>query len=98
MPARIARPRLGATEMWEFFAASAHPIHVHLVQFKVLWRQRDGGAPLPKDSGWKDVLDLTPGERARVIARFRGQRGRYLMHCHNLEHEDMGMMARFDVS
>jgi FtsP/CotA-like multicopper oxidase with cupredoxin domain len=47
--------------------------------------------------GWKDTLRLDSGDDARVIMRFDGYRGRYLMHCHNLEHEDYDMMMRFDV-
>jgi spore coat protein A len=46
--------------------------------------------------GWKDTVDLAPGEEARVVARFDGYRGKYVFHCHNLEHEDM-MMANFEV-
>ncbi len=47
--------------------------------------------------GAKDTVDLTSGERTRVLARFEGYRGRYVFHCHNLEHEDMMMMANFEV-
>jgi spore coat protein A, manganese oxidase len=95
-PARMdARPRLGSTEIWELTAGPAHPVHLHLVHFKVL--SRNNGEPLPTDSGWKDTVDLTAGERATVIARFDGFRGRYVFHCHNLEHEDMMMMANFEV-
>ena len=91
-----ARPRLGSTEVWHLKAApAAHPIHLHLVHFKVL--SRNGREPLPTDSGWKDTVDLTSGEEARVLARFDGYRGRYVFHCHNLEHEDMMMMANFEV-
>jgi len=42
-------------------------------------------------------VDLHPAEEAAVIARFTGYRGRYVMHCHNLEHEDMAMMATIAV-
>jgi spore coat protein A len=91
-----ARPELGSTEIWHLKAApAAHPIHLHLVHFKVL--SRNGREPLPTDAGWKDTVDLTSGEEARVIARFDGHRGRYVFHCHNLEHEDMMMMANFKV-
>jgi spore coat protein A len=72
-----------------------HPVHIHLVHFKVL--SRNGGEPPPTDAGWKDTVDLLPGEVARVIARFGGYKGRYVFHCHNLEHEDMMMMANFEV-
>jgi spore coat protein A len=91
-----ASPQLGSTEVWHLRAApAAHPIHLHLVHFKVV--SRNGRHPLPKDSGWKDTVDLTSGEEARVLVRFDGYRGRYVFHCHNLEHEDMMMMANFEV-
>jgi spore coat protein A, manganese oxidase len=69
-------------------------VHLHLVHFKVL--SRNGKRPLPTESAWKDTVDLTTGERVRVIVRFSGYRGRYVFHCHNLEHEDM-MIANFEV-
>jgi spore coat protein A, manganese oxidase len=95
-PSRIdVRPKLGSTEIWEFFTDVHHPIHLHLVHFKVL--SRNGRRPLPKDSGWKDTVDVLPGQVVRVICRFDGYRGRYVFHCHNLEHEDMMMMANFRV-
>jgi FtsP/CotA-like multicopper oxidase with cupredoxin domain len=91
-----ARPKLGSTEIWDLEVAPAsHPIHLHLVHFKVL--SRNGEKPLPMDAGWKDTVDLTSGEEARVLVRFDGYRGRYVFHCHNLEHEDMMMMANFEV-
>src|SRR5918998_840842 len=91
-----AKPELGTTEVWHLRAApAAHPIHLHLVHFKVL--SRNGGKPLSTDAGWKDTVDLTSGEEARVLVRFDGYRGRYVFHCHNLEHEDMMMMANFEV-
>ncbi|PSK85049.1 spore coat protein A [Murinocardiopsis flavida] len=93
-PTRIdARPRLGAVEIWRFVADLHHPIHLHLVHFHVL--SRGGRAPGPYDAGRKDTVDLRPGEAVEVIARFDGYRGRYMFHCHNAEHEDMGMMANF---
>ena len=96
-PERVdARPAFGSTEIWNLAAAPAsHPVHLHLVHFKVL--SRNGRKPLPKDAGWKDTVDLTSGEEARVLVRFDGYRGRYVFHCHNLEHEDMMMMANFEV-
>jgi spore coat protein A, manganese oxidase len=95
-PSRIdARPKLGSTEIWEFATDVHHPVHLHLVHFKVL--SRNGRRPLPKDAGWKDTIDLRPFEVARVLARFDGYRGKYVIHCHNLEHEDMMMMANFVV-
>jgi len=95
-PRRVdARPELGSTEVWEFTTDVHHPVHLHLVHFKVL--SRSGQKPLPKDAGWKDTVDVRPGEVVRLIARFDGYRGKYVFHCHNLEHEDMMMMANFEV-
>jgi FtsP/CotA-like multicopper oxidase with cupredoxin domain len=96
-PGRMAaRPELGSTEVWHLRAApAAHPVHLHLVHFKVL--SRNGREPLPTDAGWKDTVGLSSGEEVRVLVRFDGYRGRYVFHCHNLEHEDMMMMANFEV-
>ncbi|GCE28491.1 spore coat protein A [Dictyobacter alpinus] len=90
-----ATPRLGATEIWEFTSDGNHPIHLHLVNFQVL--SRDGRAPDPEDTGYKDTIFLKAGEKARVIARFEDYRGLYVFHCHNAEHEDMRMMGQFEV-
>ncbi|AXB44470.1 multicopper oxidase family protein [Amycolatopsis albispora] len=95
-PSRIdARPRLGDVEIWRFVADLHHPIHLHLVDFRVL--SRGGQAPGPYDAGRKDTVDLRPGEAVEVIAKFDGYRGRFMFHCHNAEHEDMGMMANFET-
>jgi blue copper oxidase len=83
----------------------AHPIHLHGVQFQVLERQVDdaqrAGWETVKDGlvdqGWKDTVLVMPGERVRVVMRFDGYRGVYLIHCHNLEHEDSGMMRNFEI-
>ncbi len=84
-----ADPRQGDIEIWEFLSDLAHPIHIHNTQFQILG---DSGPP-----AWKDVVSLSANDTARVIARFDSFRGTYIMHCHNLEHEDMGMMANFEI-
>jgi FtsP/CotA-like multicopper oxidase with cupredoxin domain len=95
-PARVdARPRLGETEIWRFASDLHHPVHVHLSPFQVL--ARGGGPPGEFDRGWKDTLDLRPAEYADVAVRFTEHAGRFMVHCHNLEHEDMGMMAAFET-
>ena len=88
-----AQPRLGATEIWRLDTDAHHPVHLHLAHFQVLSRR--GRGPGRYDAGWKDTVDLR-GE-AEIIARFTGYRGRYVFHCHNLEHEDMAMMGNFRV-
>jgi spore coat protein A len=86
-----ADSRLGETEVWRFVTDVHHPVHVHLDPFRVL--ARGGRDPGPSDGGWKDTVDVRPGEIVDVAVRFTDHRGRYVVHCHNLEHEDMAMMA-----
>ncbi|TMR24397.1 multicopper oxidase family protein [Nonomuraea turkmeniaca] len=91
----LARPRLGTAEVWRLTSDFHHPVHVHLAHFQVL--ARNGRPPAATDGGWKDTVDVRPYEVVDVLARFHGYRGRYMLHCHNLEHEDMAMMADFEV-
>ena len=97
-PTRVdASPQLGATEIWRFQNRSmmAHPMHVHLDMFQIL--DRNGAPPAAGESGWKDTVVVAPDETVRVIVRFTDFAGLYMVHCHNLEHEDDGMMANFEV-
>ncbi|GIH20042.1 multicopper oxidase family protein [Rugosimonospora africana] len=89
-----ANPKLGATEIWKISTSAHHPVHLHLVQFKIIART---GGLRPTDGGWKDTFDLAPGEDGQVLARFTEYPGVYVFHCHNLEHEDMAMMANVAV-
>ncbi|MCO6473210.1 MAG: multicopper oxidase domain-containing protein [Melioribacteraceae bacterium] len=82
-----------------------HPVHIHGLQFKIIERINDGGFDETFDSfkegfvdeGWKDSFLLLPGTRVKVLLRFEDFTGMYLYHCHNLEHEDMGMMRNYLV-
>jgi spore coat protein A, manganese oxidase len=87
----LADSPLGATEIWRFVTDVHHPVHVHLDPFQVL--ARNGRDPGPYDAGWKDTVDVRPTEIVDVAVRFHDYAGRFVMHCHNLEHEDMAMMA-----
>lgn len=83
----------------------AHPMHIHGVQFQVIDRQvmpglkagwdtvRDGYV----DEGWKDTILVMPGERVKLLMRFSDFTGKFVYHCHNLEHGDLGMMRNFEV-
>jgi FtsP/CotA-like multicopper oxidase with cupredoxin domain len=91
----LARPRLGTTEIWRFVTDFHHPVHVHLDPFQVL--SRDGRGPGAYDAGWKDTVDVRPAAAVEIITRFSDYPGRFVLHCHNLEHEDMAMMADFET-
>ena len=59
--------------------------------------KRNGVAPPVHERGRKDVYVLGPGETVEIFMRFRDFKGKYLMHCHNLVHEDHAMMLRWDI-
>ncbi len=102
---------LNTLEAWDItnqagMVQMAHPMHVHLVQFQIIERQMNASGATNYegvrygfvDSGWKDTFMLMPGERVRFLLRFEDFTGKFLYHCHNLEHEDMGMMRNFQVN
>jgi spore coat protein A len=92
---------------------SAHPMHMHLVHFQVLRRDiyevensatgnisatfRKNGPLEANHRGMKDTVLVNPGERVSIVATFDSYTGRYMYHCHMLEHEDMDMMRPFVV-
>ena len=89
----------GQTERWRFTTNgnAPHPVHVHGASFQVQSRSGGRGTVFPWERGWKDTVLLQDQETVEVLIRFDGYRGLYLMHCHKLEHEDMGMMSNFEV-
>ena len=90
----------GATERWTFVNEGPfpHPVHMHAVRFRVLERVGGRNQLFPWERGWKDTVLVYPGESVSVMATFDRHAGRFLMHCHNLEHEDHGMMLNFAVT
>jgi FtsP/CotA-like multicopper oxidase with cupredoxin domain len=90
----------GDVEKWIFKTNgnAPHPVHVHGASFQVLSRTGGRNQLYPWESGWKDTVLLEDSEHVEVLIRFNNYRGIYLLHCHKLEHEDMGMMANFEVS
>jgi FtsP/CotA-like multicopper oxidase with cupredoxin domain len=94
----LAHPDLNETQVWEIENRSGgwyHPVHIHLVDFKIL--SRNGKAPFAWEKGPKDVVYVGEGEKVRLIMKFQHNRGRYMVHCHNLVHEDTDMMHQFSV-
>lgn len=85
-------------EEWEFENKSGgwfHPMHIHLIDFKIT--SRNGKAPFPYEAGPKDTVYVGEGEKVKVLMRFGPHKGRYMVHCHNLPHEDHDMMTQFRV-
>jgi spore coat protein A, manganese oxidase len=90
-----------------------HPIHLHLVRFQILDRRRfdafqymttgtlryrdPATPPDPNEMGWKDTVRVNAQTVTRIIVSFEGYPGRYVWHCHNLEHEDNEMMRPYEV-
>ena len=90
-----------------------HPMHLHLVRFQILDRRpfdrteylmnkklrftASASQPEPHEMGWKDVVQCPPGTITRIILRVEGYLGKYLFHCHILEHEANDMMRPFEV-
>jgi spore coat protein A len=94
----IANPGFGDTEIWEITNKSGgwfHPTHIHLVDFKVL--TRNGRPSYAWEQGPKDVVYIGENETVRLLMKFDTGKGRYMMHCHNLPHEDHDMMVQFEV-
>jgi FtsP/CotA-like multicopper oxidase with cupredoxin domain len=98
------KPQLGSTEIWELENETnhTHPIHLHLVEFEVLERDRGDDQhaprpPLPNERGGKDVVRVDPGETVRIAAKFGDFTGQFPFHCHILEHEEHDMMRSFEV-
>ncbi len=109
-PIVVAR---AAVETWlirNYHTSMPHAMHLHGFQFRVLERETspDQVAPLAIDArgrvatdfGWNDTVLVWPGESVKIAIDFRHPfKGEqiYVFHCHNLEHEDGGMMLRVKV-
>ncbi len=94
----------GTTEEWLLNnnvggSAWTHPVHIHFEEFRTLKRFVNGvEVPVPPlQSGRKDVSRLEAGQGALIKMQFRDYNGRYLIHCHNMGHEDAFMMVRWDI-
>ncbi len=83
--------------------AMPHPMHLHGEQFQIVKREinsrfKGAYASISEglvDSGWKDTVLVMPGEKVTLLKPFNDYKGLFMYHCHNLEHEDLGMMRDF---
>jgi bilirubin oxidase len=89
------RARLGTTEIWQIenVVGMDHPFHLHGFQFQVLDRD---GVPEPYLS-WKDSVNVPKHSKVRIVVRFEDFPGKWMYHCHILDHEDMGMMGILEL-
>ena len=108
------RSRSNTVEVWDIQNARMsmpHPMHMHGFSFQVVSRRNsptqvhqlaeDASGRLATDLGWKDTILVWPGETVRIAIDFTNEFSgdqTYLFHCHNLEHEDQGMMVNHRVS
>lgn len=105
----LAEPEADSIEIWDlknFSGGWFHPVHIHLVDFQILSRNGSAANVRSYEKGPKDVAYVGEEETVRVAMRFSGPpagegwpapKGRYMMHCHNLVHEDHDMMMQFSV-
>ena len=101
-----AKPKRNTAEIWSIESPGGweHPVHIHLTEFFVL--SRNGSTPPPLERGRKDTI-VVGGDRGnvKILLPFpsefhtvpRPVSGRFVFHCHNIEHEDMRMMGQFDI-
>jgi spore coat protein A, manganese oxidase len=97
-PARAdAHPKLGATETWEIVNRTqvAHMMHLHATDWYLL--SRNGKPPPPWEDCLKETFFVYPRERILLAGRFADYTGKFIVHCHMLDHEDHGLMAQFEV-
>jgi spore coat protein A, manganese oxidase len=97
-PARAeAFPKLGTTETWEVInrTSVAHMMHLHHTDWYLL--ARDGKPPPPWEDCLKETFFIYPGERILLAGYFSDYTGKFVVHCHMLDHEDHGLMSQFEV-
>ncbi len=97
-PARAdAFPRIGTSETWEVVNRTgvAHMIHLHHTDWYLL--SRNGKPPPPWEDCLKETFFVYPGERILLAGHFSDYTGKFVIHCHMLDHEDHGLMSQFEV-
>ena len=92
------RTRLGTSELWQWRNSSnrVHPMHLHGMLFQIV--ERSSGVVHPADRGWKDTIGVLPDETVTIQPWFVPYEGRYVFHCHALEHGDKAMMLQLEVA
>ncbi len=90
----------GTSEIWVFDNSKGdeiHPMHLHGAQFQIIQREGGRNSIFSHEKTRKDTVLLMPGEKVSIAIKFPDYKGKYVIHCHNLEHEDDGMMLNFEL-
>ncbi len=99
----FSNPNPYDVEQWTIVNASGgwfHPLHIHLVDAKIIGRNTNGGKPFAWERGPKDVFYAGENESITALMQFdtgAAAGGRYMVHCHNMVHEDHDMMVQFSI-
>ncbi|WP_427007782.1 multicopper oxidase family protein [Pseudarthrobacter sp. H2] len=99
----FGNPQPYDVEQWTITNASGgwfHPLHIHLIDAKIIARNTNGGKPFAWETGPKDVFYAGENESITALMQFAtgaDAGGRYMVHCHNLVHEDHDMMVQFSI-
>ena len=97
-PAHIqAHAKLNTTEVWEIVnrTSVAHVMHIHHTDWYLL--ARDGKPPPPWEDCLKETFFVFPDEKILLAGHFADYTGKFVIHCHMLDHEDHGLMGQFQV-
>jgi FtsP/CotA-like multicopper oxidase with cupredoxin domain len=91
------RPRLGTVETWKLVnkTTATHLLHIHHTDWYLL--SRNGKPPPPWEDCLKETFLMDPGETLLVAGRFSDYAGKFVIHCHMLDHEDHGLMSQFET-
>ncbi|MFY0581221.1 multicopper oxidase family protein [Cystobacter fuscus] len=97
---------LGAVEEWEVsspvhpansgFADEGHPFHIHLNPFQCTLKLKGVGGEKEKRV-WKDTIFVESGQTVKLRTRYERYVGMFMVHCHILDHEDLGMMEMMEI-
>jgi FtsP/CotA-like multicopper oxidase with cupredoxin domain len=100
----FGNPQPFAVEQWTIINQSGgwfHPVHIHLIDAKIIARNTNGGKPFAWELGPKDVFYAGENESITTLMQFDAtpqEGGRYMIHCHNLVHEDHDMMVQYALA
>lgn len=89
----VRQLKLGDVEEWTLSARGLHPFHIHVNPFQVTRGGPDGRPQIV----WKDTLAVFSDFPQKVRMRYEDFTGRFMLHCHFLDHEDLGMMQTVEI-